>query len=499
MSPLRHVSGGLIWAFIFTFCLKSIGYAQSGLEVTQNVANLEFPLSITFTLQASTANEISQVYLEYGTNSQTCVDGVARQEAELKNGKTFTASWKWDFKDSGSLPPGAEVWWLWEVKFTSGEIIRTAQKTLIIEDQRLNWKVVQDDNIQVVWSEGSHTFGRQILNLAVASLKKLEEEAGIHPTRIVRMTIYPTSESLLEAGLFFPEWTGGLAFPEYSVLMMAIPVDSGEWMNEVIPHELAHLITGELVFNCLGIQMPTWLSEGLSVYAEATENEQDSERVRKALENGTLPPLRNLVGGFPSDAQKTELAYSQSGEIVRFLLKNYDSEKMSDLLATLQSGLLINPALQQVYGFDTDGLDNIWRTSLGFFSAENQSTPATATPFRTSVPTRALWTPIVRPSLVPSATIPVFGTVTPTSTKIAIALNASPTLCPNNLPCDQESSAPSSKLEIEPEKTKTLAIPSESKPAPLPCISGSIPISGIFLMVLLLALRPKTRGPSKTE
>lgn len=434
---------------------------------------MDFPNTLTFTLLASSAEPVEEVYLEYGTNGRSCVDGLARQQAELTPGSPFKATWEWDFKDSGSLPVGAEVWWQWEVRTKSGQSLRTERNNLVIEDPNLDWQRIENDQVLVVWSDGSQSFARQILDLATSSINRLAKEAGIEPNGKVRLTVYPSFEDLRAARLFAPEWTGGVAFPEYGVTMLGIPVDSGDWMDDVVPHELAHLVTGQRVFNCLGTGMPTWLSEGLSMYAEKAKDEADTNRLITELEANRLPPLRNLAGGFSANADQTNISYSQSGEVVRFLIREYGPDKMGALLETIQSGLRINPALQEVYGFDTDGLDNAWRSSLGFTSAESQATAA-PTAARTAVPTLALWTSAAggevsaTETLEPSATAP----------ELAAAATDTPVLPPSETPAADTQGQDSAPTE---------------NPGGLRCLRGQALVGSAFLMLVGPSLAYKRR------
>lgn len=473
----------LLWCVIWAGgTLRVQAQAPSNLEIQTNQAKLDFPTKIIFTLQASSPEKVSKVFLEYGTDGRSCVKGAARQEADLVPGSPFKANWTWDFKFSGSLPVGAEVWWLWEVRTDSGQVYRTEKQALVIEDPALSWQRIENEQVSVVWSDGSTSFAQRILNLATASLARLGDEAGIRPSGQVRLTVYPSFETLRSAVLFIPEWTGGLAFPEYRVIMLGIPPDSGDWMDEVVPHELAHLVSGERVFNCLGVGMPTWLSEGLSVYAETADNPEEAQRVLIALENGVLPPLHNLEGGFPADADATILSYAQSGEVVRFLILEFGPEQLSALLDAIQSGLRINPALQQAYGFDTDGLDNTWRSSLGFdpIISVNTPTPGSA---RTAVPTLALWTSAVRSSPAPTQLPSV------THTPSVLAAAATPT------PADREPATPTPLATSRAESTAT-PIP-KAGPGGLPCLGSTALTGSIVFLILGLPAARRKRSLSK--
>ena len=223
--------------------------AQSNIDVQANRADLDFPNKLTFVLEAKSPSPINKVTLEYGTNGRTCVKGTARQQVDITPGTSVSASWEWDWKDNfASLPPGAEVWWKWEVSDQAGNKLTTDVSTLTVEDSRLDWNTLSNDKVSIVWSQGSRSFGQKLLDIATQSLDKLETQAGVRPTGKVRLTISPSYETMRAAGLFLPEWSGGVAIAEYNTTMIGLPEGATDehlntWINEVIPHELAHLVT----------------------------------------------------------------------------------------------------------------------------------------------------------------------------------------------------------------------------------------------------------------
>lgn len=452
------------------FTPVSPALAQSNIDVQANRADLDFPNKLTFVLEAKSSSPINKVTLEYGTNGRTCVKGTARQQVDITPGTSVSASWEWDWKDSGSLPPGAEVWWKWEVTDQAGNKLVTDMSTLTIEDNRLDWNTVSTDQVTVVWSEGSRSFGQELLDIATKSLDMLQTQAGIRPPGKVRLTIFPSYDALRAAGLFLPEWTGGVASPEYNSTMIGMPATpSDSWLNEVIPHELAHLVTGTLTFNCLGANMPTWLSEGFSVYAEGGSSSKDLQNMNDALQGGTLPPLHNLEAGFSANSDEAVLSYTQSGEVVSFMIKTYGRDKIGALLAAIQSGKTIDPALQQVYGFDTDGLDSAWRESLGFAPvASGQQGTATPVAKRTAVPTLALWTSSFGQSgESPAATDtpPAVAEVQPTTT-----------------PTQESQLRPTSSAGSIASTALPTSVPPKSK-SPISCLGGNLLVAGVLASI----------------
>ncbi|MDA1035994.1 MAG: peptidase MA family metallohydrolase, partial [Chloroflexi bacterium] len=57
--------------------------------------------------------------------------------------------------------------------------------------------------------------------------------------------------------------------------------------------------------------------------------------------------------------------YAESRSIVAFLIDKYGPEKMNDLLKAFPRLATIERALEEVYGFDTEGLQTAWRDSVG--------------------------------------------------------------------------------------------------------------------------------------
>jgi hypothetical protein len=409
----------LVSFFLLNFSLIPGHTAQAGtlrqlaLTVERNEVELDFPTSLTFHLEASAPHQIEKVYLNYGTNGRGCLQGISIQTADIEPGTQVTTKWEWDFKQSGSLPPGAEIWWEWELLLDNGERLLTERQTYTLEDPRLTWKHLEDDRLTVYWVEGSSTFAQQILNITQNSLERLEAELGIQSQDTIRLTIYPDIDDLQGAFLYLSDWAGGVAISEFNTFIMAVPPDALDWAEEIIPHELTHLVVDMRMFNCLGISLPTWLSEGLAVAGEGDLSEEEIQQLVDKLEADALPGLVTLTSGFSVNGDEARLSYLHSGAIIFYLLETYGPEKLDQLLSVMQGGKNANPALLEVYGQDTAGIDQAWRASLGYGEAPLQQIVNTPLPF-TPVPTLALWTAAVALTPTPTQTPLPPSTSTPT-------------------------------------------------------------------------------------
>jgi hypothetical protein len=363
--------------------------------------------------------------LLYRTNALTCQSSFAQQQVDFIQATDVETEWEWDFTRNGILPPGAEIYWQWEINDAEGNILLTDEQTFVVNDPRQTWNHLSAGQIYMQWYQGNLSFGQSLLEIASQSLKRLSDQAGIRPTGRIWITVYPSVEELQTVDIHTTEWAGGLAYPTFNSTIVAISPDELLWAGEVIPHEIGHLVTESIVFNCRGMWLPTWLDEGLAMYAEGSIPQGYMGAVITALKHNKLPPLRSLERGFSSDAETALISYGQSGMVVTYLLEQYSSQKMADLLAAIQSGLVINKALQAIYGIDTDGMDAEWRISLGY---EPQPTLPPASPYQTTVPTLALWTSVIQLTNTPTS-LPTITPMLPKSTVTPIPPpSQSPTL-----------------------------------------------------------------------
>jgi len=389
--------------------------------VHSNQAEMTFPSAVRFSLEGESRYPIKEAVLLYGTNARSCQDNAGRQKLSIARAQKIQLDWTWDLERSGALPIGAQVWWQWELTDAKGNTWSTPRQTLDVNDPAYDWKTTGNEQITIQWVDGGTYFGNIMLDIARSGLERLVTQMGIAPDSHVLITIYPDVEGVKNALIHAAEWTGGVAFPQYNTIITGIGPREMSWARDVIPHELAHLVVGARTFNCQGVTLPTWLSEGMAVYAEGSLSESDRDRLLEALEQEALPALTTLASGFSPYSDEAALAYAHSGAVVAYLAETYGPDKLNTLLRTIQQGKRADAALQSVYRLDTYELDRAWRAAWGF-AGQLPARAAGAADTATPVPTLALWNPlsgVATPS--PTATAapsrktasPVAATATP--------------------------------------------------------------------------------------
>lgn len=362
-----------------TLVTSGLASADSGIEVVSSDAKSVFPYSITFILETRASVDIVDIDIECRVLQRSLVPVTCRNEVEFDAGGYVTAIWDWDMQDTGGVPPGTEIEYRWLIEDASGNTYTSPYYAVTYDDLRYSWRSITSGDITLRWYEGDSSFAQQLIDAADEAVARLSAEFGVLLEQPVRFYIYANAWDL-QGSLVNPDvWTGGVAYPAYDAIMIGIETDNLDWGKRTVAHELGHLIIGELVYGPFG-WLPTWLDEGIAMNAEGELSDNFQDRLDQAISNDTLFSVRSIASSFPSDSDEAVLCYAESHSVVKFLVDHYGSEKFLGLLDVFRQGSTGDEALLQVYGFDTDGLNEAWRASLGLGPQPTVTPTPTASP-----------------------------------------------------------------------------------------------------------------------
>jgi Peptidase MA superfamily len=410
---------GLLALVIFLSATRPVSALVQG-DVTKDQPVLSFPNTITFQVEINSPDKITSIVLEYGDQEETCGQIIAKAYPRFTSATKVTTEWVWDMRQSGSLPPGAQIWWRWRYTEATGKETVTDRKTILWLDSVHGWQTLSKGDIRLHWYKSYQSFAQDLLDTAYNGLARIEKDAGLSTDQPIDVYIYADSNDMQDAILYAPSWTGGEAFPEHNIVIIGIsPVDLS-WGRRAEVHELTHVLVGHLTFTCLG-SVPTWLNEGLAVYSEGELDPASQTQLTDAIKNDTLLTVRSLSGAFSEVANKANLSYSESYSIVKFLIEKYGRDKMTALLIALRDGNTVDRALTNVYGFDIEGLETVWRASIG-------ARVRPAVPNATAQPT-----PTYVPTIVPVSGAPLAITPTPFNFPTPVSTNQPPSGPPLSL------------------------------------------------------------------
>jgi hypothetical protein len=117
--------------------------------------------------------------------------------------------------------------------------------------------------------------------------------------------------------------------------------------------------------NGYGIELPTWLNEGLALFAEGELRSDMATTLSSAVKRDRLDSVQSLSSSFPADTAGATLAYAESYSLVDYLLDHKGGkENMLDLLGAIRDGSGYVEALQSVYGLSIAELDLQWSQHL---------------------------------------------------------------------------------------------------------------------------------------
>jgi hypothetical protein len=171
--------------------------------------------------------------------------------------------------------------------------------------------------------------------------------------------------ALAPEGAPYPKYASGVAYSEIGLVLLTLtPLQPSALhdVTEVFRHELAHLALGDAIGE--GHHVPHWLNEGLAVHLSGESSLVRMKTLSTATLAGRLLPLPRLDAGFGGDAIAAELAYAESADVVRFLLRQEDRERFPALIARLREGQPFPLSLRDAYGLDLSTLEHEWREEV---------------------------------------------------------------------------------------------------------------------------------------
>jgi hypothetical protein len=356
----------LLYLLLLILLAATPALADTPLAVTvqSNKAESGFRNHLTFTLSATSPTEVKDVFLFYKVIGQIAI---SRNAATFTPGTTIEASFKLDQTlPANYMAPGTEVEYWWKLVGPNGEEFKSDHARLLYLDERHEWQSQKNDRLTLYWYQGDAAFGQALFDRANVALDTLQTDLKVSLKEPIKIFIYADHDALMSAlAAGAQEWTGGVAFTEFGVVVIGIEPESLDWGLRAMSHEMTHLVIHQATNNPYG-DLPRWLDEGISVYNEDKNELVDDFKpvLEDAIKQDKLMTLRTLSSPFPSDSLQANLAYGQSGAMVKFMVDKYGADAMGKLLGIFSEGALYDEALKGALGTDSDGLYDAWRVSV---------------------------------------------------------------------------------------------------------------------------------------
>ncbi len=345
-------------ALALSALLMTAASAQQGPSIVETQIVNEWPRELDFSALVDNGDALSEAILFYTVLPE---GALTRRPAEIARGDVtrVTASVPTN-RDRIWIPAGAEIEWYWELTAVDGGVEETDLQLYRYEDPH-DWREVREGNLSVFYYQDEST-ALQLLGAGNEAMARISELLQVELDIPVRVYVWSNpgdargvenvqSETFDEQVL-----TGGTRVLA-DLLHVFAPT---RW---IVQHELTHVLTKIAGEGGLG-SIPAWLNEGVATYAEGDWRSRRGRPVDFAVENDLLLSVRSM-GSTSNEPGEVDLFYGQSADLVTFLIDQFGEEQLAELFAVFKRGSTVDNALQSVYGFDRDGLDDRYRQSLG--------------------------------------------------------------------------------------------------------------------------------------
>ncbi len=359
----RRLAFALTAAFALTLLASSYlllptpSDAQAAPTVTDLGVQSSFPDRLVFRASAASDSNIERLRLRYEIQP----DGTrATADADFEAGTSVTGEVALQSPDQPTfyLPPGTTIVYHWEAEDADGDTSQTPEATFFYNDDRFEWTSREQGGVTIYYYSGNDQAAQEMLDVGAQNIAKMSALLGGSVDFPVKVWIYDSVSDMRPA---LPRRS---ATYEDSVITAGIRISSdtvlvlGEVSYDTLRHELTHVVTAAAGEGGLGT-LPAWLDEGTAVYSQDDPGGFE-DAINAAIDRGNILSVRSITSS-PGDPAKVGLFYGEAWSLVSYLNEQYGQEKFAQLYAEIKTGKRIDSALEAVYGFNQDGLEDEWR------------------------------------------------------------------------------------------------------------------------------------------
>jgi hypothetical protein len=334
-------------------------FAQSGM-IDSN-AEYTFGERITFQakLSSDTPVESAVIFFQAEGDAHTNVGLVTVKSTDAQ---TYQLSYVHNLAEY-YIRPFSYISYRWEITPTQGEIYRSPSYRFFYEDNRFDWKTLDEKPFRVHWYQGNLEFAQGVLDVAQRGLASIQGILSLPEPVSLDIYIYSDSQSI-QASLsgYSEDWVAGHADPDLGVVLVALPEGPEQrlLLEQRIPHELMHVMLFQAVDRGYA-NLPVWLNEGLASMAELYPSPDYRILLESAVEKATLLPMSSLCKTFPRDVSNAQLSYAEAASFTRYLQNIYGINGLWDLVVAYANGLDCDHGPEKALGKSLTELERGWQ------------------------------------------------------------------------------------------------------------------------------------------
>jgi hypothetical protein len=162
-----------------------------------------------------------------------------------------------------------------------------------------------------------------------------------------------------------PQYAAGVAYSSLHLVLISLtppgPAGDGTDVEEVFRHEMAHVALEDAT---LGHHLPRWFNEGFAIHASGENPFMRWKTLQDATLSKKILPLNEIDQGFPNDNYEVSIAYAESADFVRFLVRHSDEKRFASLVDRVRTGSSFDRAMGDAYSTNLRKLEFEWREDL---------------------------------------------------------------------------------------------------------------------------------------
>ncbi|MBN1966980.1 MAG: hypothetical protein JW910_20170 [Anaerolineae bacterium] len=353
---------------LVTAILVSVGGAvapvrgQGSIEVLEEEVTIVFPVSVTFTLSASSTAEINSVRFAWRAGH----DAFQTQVVRVRPASSISVQVPLNAQFL-SLPPFAEIAYRWQIRDADGNELTTETQVVEYADTRQNWQELDNEHIRLLWYGLDEAFAEELFAISDAAYLRLADYFGVELEERPAVVVYSDQRSFAEFQVFLlnVETVVGRYFPGHNITVnLVTPEMEPEMYETTLAHELSHLYSDNFYVGFA--RLPLWLEEGLATYNETIKRGDMLALVVHAAEQGFLVPFIGLPTGIRDNSLAiANLSYAEGATVFMFIDEQWGPDAVPEFLDAFRRTTSVDQVTSELFGLTMPEFELLWREWLG--------------------------------------------------------------------------------------------------------------------------------------
>ena len=227
---------------------------------------------------------------------------------------------------------------------------------------------LRQDGLLILYPPRQEGRARDSFQLLSKARDQVSRELGLPADTPASVELLPTQQAF-EARVGRSSHTGllGVAYsPAGRIVINLSKLGPGRTDNlsDTLAHEMVHIMLGRFEEDH-GVNLPRWFHEGVACWlGRVLPQHPNDRRLRIAAAQGALIPFNALDKHFPELRVDTQLAYLQSEDFIRFLVRRHGPDAIARMLRSYADHRNMRTAVPAALGVDLLDEEAVWRERL---------------------------------------------------------------------------------------------------------------------------------------